>query len=156
MAGPARGGVVEKALRRPWRDNLLAAEAFLAMAVAAALIAFVPFRRVAPLMDAKVRGSPPDDDARKALVSRVRWAVLASARRAPWRTMCFEQGLTAHWMLRRRGVPTLLHYGVARSDEGQLEAHVWVRDSGQPVTGCEVAPRFTQIAVFPDPSRQSA
>lgn len=147
--------MLTKLVRRPLSDNLLLTQAVLLMAVSAALIAFVPFRKVAPLMDAGPRGDPPEPEARRRLVLRVRWAVVAASRRVPWRSMCFEQGLTAHRMLRARGVPTTLHYGVAQGEAG-LEAHVWVRDGDQAVTGCEVAPRFTEMAMFPDPARPAA
>ncbi|MEO8113933.1 MAG: lasso peptide biosynthesis B2 protein, partial [Phenylobacterium sp.] len=89
-----------------------------------------------------------------ALAGRVRWAIVAVARRLPWRALCFEQGLAAHWMLRRRGTPATLHYGVAGSAEAGLKAHVWVRDGQRAIVGCELADRFTELAVFPDPARR--
>lgn len=155
MGSSRPGGrhVLARLAGRSWRDKLLLAEALMALAGAAALIAFAPFSRVARIMDAAVRGSPPVGEARQALTGRVRWAVVAVAGRVPWRALCFEQGLAAHWMLRRRSVPTTLHYGVAGSVAAGLEGHVWVRDGDQPIVGCELAGRFTELAVFPDPSR---
>jgi hypothetical protein len=52
-------------------------------------------------------------------------------------------------MLHRRGIPSVLHYGVAREREGDVAAHVWVTVGGRAVIGGEEAPRFTCLATFP-------
>ena len=83
-------------------------------------------------------------------VAAIRRAVQAWARRLPWRTMCFEQGLAAHWMLRRRGYSSTLHYGAATID-GELKAHVWVRSGDEDVIGCENAGDYALLARFPEP-----
>ena len=72
----------------------------------------------------------------------------ASARRVPWRAKCIEQGFAAHWMLRRRAVNAVLHYGVAKRD-GRLLAHVWVRAGSNDVIGCENSSEFAEVAQFP-------
>ena len=75
-------------------------------------------------------------------------ATRAWARRLPWRTLCFEQGLTAHWMLRRRALASTLYYGAAKT-RGQLKAHVWVKSDAQDVIGCESAAEYALLATFP-------
>ena len=52
--------------------------------------------------------------------------------------MCFQQGLAAQLMLRRRGIPSVLYYGAAQDGSG-LHAHVWVRDGDIDVIGGEIA-----------------
>jgi len=66
----------------------------------------------------------------------------------PWRAKCIEQGFAAQWMLRRRAVPAVLHYGVAKRD-GALAAHVWVRSGANDVIGCENSNEFSEVAQFP-------
>ena len=80
---------------------------------------------------------------------RVRWAVQAWARHVPWRAVCFQQGLALHWMLRRRGVASVLLYGVAKRGGEGLAAHVWVDVDGATVIGGEEAPNFVCLARFP-------
>jgi hypothetical protein len=63
--------------------------------------------------------------------------------------MCFEQGLAAQIMLRRRGVPSRLYYGAAQNDQRGLSAHVWVQDGEVNVIGGEIASRFALLATFP-------
>lgn len=81
-------------------------------------------------------------------VERVRSALLGWSRRVPWRVVCFQQGLALHWMARRRGIASVLHYGVAHDPAG-LAAHVWVSVDGRIVIGGEEAPRFACLAYFP-------
>lgn len=126
------------------------AEAMAGIVTASLLIRAVPFRRV---MRWTLRPAAPRtaDDATIALVRRT---TLAAARRVPWQALCFEQGLTAAWMLRRRGFAAQVHYGAATID-GALKAHVWVRSGGKDVVGCENADEYALLARFPDDSAVS-
>lgn len=127
------------------RDVPILTEAVLALGVGAFCLAFVPFRHVAR-HGMRSGGHPARtrDD-----IMPVRRAVRRAARNVPWRAMCFEQGLAAHAMLRRRGISSVLHYGVARDGQGDtLKAHVWVTSGEQMVVGGEVAGQFTELARF--------
>ncbi|HEY6816885.1 MAG TPA: lasso peptide biosynthesis B2 protein [Croceibacterium sp.] len=128
-------------------ERKLLAEAVAVLAAMSCMIAFVPFRRVATIARAPDR-PPPATEEQLRLIRAVRWAVAASARRVPWRAKCIEQGFAAHWMLRRRAVPSVLHYGVARRGD-QLVAHVWVRSGATDVIGCENLADFAEVAQFP-------
>jgi hypothetical protein len=87
--------------------------------------------------------------ARAKNVRRIRWALTSAAARVPWRALCFQQGLAAQFMLRRRGIPSVLYYGAAQHERSGLCAHVWVRDDGVDVVGGETADRFAILAAFP-------
>jgi hypothetical protein len=89
------------------------------------------------------------------MARRIRWAVSACARRVPWRAKCFEQGLAAQLMLRRRGTCSVLYYGAASGDERGLSAHVWVRDGDLDIIGGEIASDYAVLATFP-PSTDSS
>jgi hypothetical protein len=131
--------------RRSLADWLLLAEALAALAAASLAIAFLPFRRVAAAASARGRG-PSRSDAET--VRRVRGAIRGWSRRVPWRVVCFQRGLALHWMLRRRGIRSVLLYGVRRDPDG-LAAHVWVDVDGETVIGGEEAPTFACLARFP-------
>ena len=139
------------ALRFPRVDRLSAAdwllltEALIVLGWASLAIRTMPFRRLAasasrPRAPARGRGSPP---------AKIRWAVEAWARRVPWKAVCFQRGLAAHVMLRRRGMNSILHYGVARKEEQGLSAHVWVSLNGTILLGGHEAPDFICLASFP-------
>jgi hypothetical protein len=86
-----------------------------------------------------------------ARIATTRWAVEATARRLPWKTVCFQKGLALHWMLQRREVPSRLHYGVSQAEE-QLRAHVWVSHGDEIIIGGEVAGEFTCLITYPERS----
>jgi hypothetical protein len=122
------------------------AEAGLIMVAGSFAIRLVPLRRLASWMNAPSSGIQAPQEAVAPLVRALR----AWSRRLPWRTRCFEEGLSAHWMLRRRGFASTLHYGAATID-GKLQAHVWVTSGGTEVTGCDTASDFALLARFPEP-----
>ena len=120
-----------------WLERRLLAESLLSLALASLVVALLPLR--------------PQRN-RRVVIGGVGWAVRAAARRAPFRAKCFEQGLAALWMLRRRGVNATLHYGAARQDES-LVAHVWVTAEGEEVIGCGNKHLFFELASFPNVPR---
>ncbi|WP_294190483.1 lasso peptide biosynthesis B2 protein [uncultured Sphingomonas sp.] len=124
---------------------LLLAEALVMLALASLLIAILPFRRVAALSARGQQGRP----ASAGEAARLSRAVAAWGRQVPWRAVCFQQGLAAQFMLRRRGLAARLHYGARRDETGTLVAHVWVRSGDVDVIGCDRVERYGLLAVFP-------
>jgi transglutaminase superfamily protein len=133
----------------PRHDRRLLLEATLGLTVAGFAIAVLPFRKVGQLATRPVRRKALSQQARLTETRRIRWAIIAAATRVPWRAMCFQQGLTAQFMLRRRGIPSVLYYGAAPDEERGLSAHVWVRDGDADVIGGEIASRYAVLATFP-------
>ena len=128
-----------------WSDRILLAEALLTLALASLAIRLLPFRKVVGAAGASNRSGGATDPAGEA--RKVVWAVNAWGRRVPWKAVCFQRGLAVHVMLRRRGIPSHLHYGVSHSDG--LKAHVWVSAAGRDVIGGEEAVGFTCLATYP-------
>lgn len=134
--------------RRTLSDWLLLAEALAALALASLAIALLPFRKVAAAASARGRREARAD---AEMVRRVRGAVNGWGRRVPWKAVCFQRGLALHWMLRRRGIRSVLLYGVRQREDG-LAAHVWVDVDGETVIGGEEAEGFACLASFPPDS----
>src|SRR5262245_50464479 len=116
---PPSIAVVRKCWSLPWHDRMLVLEAVLWLGVASLAIAILPFRQVGRLAGISIRRQLPSQTCLTE-VRRIRWAVLLTARRVPWHAMCFEQGLAAQFMLRRRGIPSVLYYGAALDDQRRL------------------------------------
>ena len=129
--------------RRPSWPILI--EAGLAILAASVVIRLVPFKRLAGHLSAIPAGLPVAQAQQAEEIVR---AIRAWAVRLPWRTLCFEQGLSAYWMLRRRRLAATLFYGAATMD-GEFKAHVWVRSGTRDVVGCENAPDYALLAQFP-------
>lgn len=131
--------------RRIWRKSPLFAETVAALSVASLAIAILPFRVLVRLMGRRIAESrAPTSEA----IAEVRAAILRVGPHLPWRVVCFQKGLAAHWMLRRRGFPSRLHYGLGLFDD-DLSAHVWVTLGGKTVIGEETEQAHTCLAVFP-------
>jgi hypothetical protein len=135
-------------------DAALLGEALMMLAAASAAVALLPFHRVTRLASSGSRARPAAQEGAGARnPARVARAVQAWARRVPWRAVCFQIGLATHWMLRRRGLDSVLHYGVGRGSADGLAAHVWVTLEGQIVVGEYEAEQFACLAQFP-PGRE--
>jgi Transglutaminase-like superfamily len=137
--------------RRSWQDRLLLLEAVLWLTIAGLAIAVLPFRHVGLLAARPIKLHRPNLPRQERLnkVWRIRWAVIAGAARVPWRALCFQQGLAAQLMLRRRAIPSVLYYGLAQHGRSGLHAHVWVRAGDFDVIGGEIASSFAVLATFP-------
>ena len=132
-----------------WRDRALLAEAAATVTLASFAIRVLPFRKVVAAAGLKTRLPAAGPDRCAAEIDRCRWAVNACARRLPWKIVCFQKGLALHRLLRKRGIRTRLHYGVAQGGGGPLKAHVWVTHDGVAVIGGEEAEGYTCLATFP-------
>jgi hypothetical protein len=127
---------------------LLLIEALVALAVASLLITILPFRNVAKLAAGKgIEGYQPASPKDAALIER---ALCAWAQRVPWRAVCFQKGLAALMMLKRKHLAATLFYGAAHNADGALVAHVWVRSADIDVIGCENLADYGLLAKFPD------
>lgn len=75
----------------------------------------------------------------------VGWAVTRIAAYFPLSAMCLAQALAARAMLRRRGIGSIMHVGVAHSEAALFEAHAWLEAVGVEVTGYPVPPHLHEI-----------
>lgn len=139
------------AARLPWADRFLFVEAFLRLGIARFFVAAVPLRRWSHRLGTHMRESAREaNETNIGLLGRVRWAILAASRRAPWRCKCLEQGIAAKRMLRARGVANTLYLGVARGRDAAVDAHAWLRSGDVFVTGGDGSHRFTVVSTFAD------
>ena len=141
--------VLRRFRRLSWQDRLLLLEAILFLAFARLAISVLPFRHVGSLAARPIRQRELPHQARLNKVQRIRWAIIGTAARVPWRALCYQKGLAAQLMLRRRGIPSMLYYGAAQDDRSGLHAHVWVRDGNIDVVGGEFAHLFSVLVAFP-------
>lgn len=132
------------------------AEAWLFLAMARSLIFFVPFRKLLPVLGRTVN----QEEAKKMVFNQtaswdslnaVRLSIRRASHKSPWRTKCFEQALAARMMLRRRGVWSVVFFGVNKypSDcSKKLTAHAWLMCSGMSVTGGGDNSMYTVVGCF--------
>jgi hypothetical protein len=120
-------------------------EASVCLAVAKLLVYRVPFRYLAStIREARTHTS---DDLGAAIRKEVGWACRAIGKRLTVLRQCLPQAIAAHWMLRRRHLPSTLYLGT-RMENGHLSAHAWLCSGEEFIVGGESRPEFTAIAAF--------
>lgn len=136
----------------PSPEQRSAAEAALCLLAVRLAFAVLPFR-----VALKCLGAAPDQSAggggdggvRHSETVSVARAVARAARYVPFRALCLQRAFAALLMLRRRGLPATVGFGLARRPAHRaLQAHAWCRSGDLWVTGGAGAGRFSQIAVF--------
>ena len=139
-----------KNVRRGPTDLLLALEAMALLVIFRVCLALVPVRRIIKVITPNRAATNPSENevaSERGLEAarKVEWAVSAAARHSFVEFVCFPQTLTGYMLLRWRGVPSTMVYGVARSPDGELIAHTWLEVGDKIVTGGESAAEFTAV-----------
>lgn len=132
----------------------LMVEALLWLAVARVWLLVAPFRDVARhLGEVRPAGgeapAPPQIGPTTLLAREVGWVVRRTADYVPFKAVCLQQAIAAKLMLRRRGVHSVMHFGIDTAVPGELlRAHAWLNADGVRVTGYPLSPDLTEIARF--------
>jgi hypothetical protein len=127
----------------PASRRWLLVEAFATLLAARSSLVLLPVRWIFRWLESPPR-QPAASDASET-VEEIRWAVLTVARYGPLSFVCFPQALAAHAMLRRRGIRSIMHYGVRRSADRQMRAHTWLEVDHRMLLGGESAMLFAPI-----------
>jgi hypothetical protein len=139
-----------------WRRQLLVAEACASMFAARMLLLVLPFPRVARRLGDFVSPADPRVAQRAAVTTpdqaatarSIGWAVRSAAPFMPFRSVCLQQAMAAHAMLRRRGIGSVMHFGAGTNDRRAIDAHAWLDAAGVKVTGYPVPRGLGEIACF--------
>ncbi len=129
---------------------LVVVEAMVALTLARLAKSLLPFRWI------MADETPNDEGVRLDLrrlpdeprANAVAHLLARAARRLPWHSTCLVMALAARAMLRRRGIASVMRFGMRRGEDGQLEAHAWLEAGGGVVCGGPAAEGFVPIASF--------
>ncbi len=145
--GPAARFVVAR--RVATSNRLLLLEAAVCLAAARLVVSVLPLRWLTGALRQRLGETLGENDAATlAQGERVAQALQRMRRRVPWTGHCLAQALAGKFMLRRRGIASTLHLGVAKDGKTNLEAHAWLRSGDVVVAGGEDLERFTLLATF--------
>jgi hypothetical protein len=135
-------------LRRPWGERLLLLEALACLGLARLAVLSLPCRWLFPLLGQRRRETvAADTPTLHPTLQAVARAVAATSPHTPWESACLVQAIAAKLMLKRRGLPSTLHLGVAK-EGNRLMAHAWLRSGSVILTGGAGRQRFTTISTF--------
>jgi hypothetical protein len=137
---------LDRLRKRSRREWLLLAEAGLTLIVARFALKVLPTIRIVDWVRRPMQQE--EQILRNREIEQLRWAVSAFSRNSPIRLVCFPQAIAMHAMLRRRHLTSEILYGVARTQEGNLLAHAWLRCVDRIWLGGEVSSEFTVLATW--------
>lgn len=129
----------------------MACEAMVLYGCARLAIAVVPFRLIAPWLGevgGESRAVLKDQEIRTARL--VGGAVTRATHLQRATGTCLAQAIAAHLMLRRRGIPSTVYFGIAIQC-WTMTAHAWVRSGGAILTGKTGHERFRVVSTFAQP-----
>lgn len=141
-------GVLTKFRRFNWEERFALAEAMMLIVLAAPLVRLVKLRTLGRIASRPVTILLPGKR-QDYLIEMVGWAIDRAAKRSRLRALCFERGLAAQVMLRRRGIDSTLFYGVRFGATAALDAHVWVLAGDANVAGAPSPGDYATLASFP-------
>jgi hypothetical protein len=122
-------------------------EAYRFMGFSRFLVLTRPFKQIAPglgTMDAPE--TVPATDMR--VTRKVAWAIRTAAKFTPWKSNCLAQGLAGWRMLKRRGLPAALYFGVAKDETDRMIAHAWLRSGEYFICGGDGSKRYAVTGIF--------
>ncbi len=131
------------------RDQCLLLEAVFFTAVARAVLAVFPFRRIAPWLGTHMAVTAETPDHRHGeVVARIQRAIRTASNHTPWKVECLGQALAASVMLRLRRIDGTVYLGIAKEGQHDVIAHAWLRSGQTIVTGASGRDRLSVVATF--------
>jgi hypothetical protein len=124
-------------------ERRLAIEALIFLLWARIIFALLPVPKAFQICRLRSRAGST-----RASAEDIRLAVSRAACHAPFKAVCLQRAFAAFLMLRRRGLPATVHFGVKRQGDASLSAHAWSMSAETPVTGTSLAEEFVPIAIF--------
>lgn len=123
-----------KFLRLPADDRKILVKAAALLCAVRIGLWILPFHTLRDLLR-KRRHSPTTTNLTdSAMVQKITRGVQVTSRYVPAAT-CLAKALVTVALLEEAGLPACLRIGVARSEEGKLEAHAWVESNGLVIIG---------------------
>lgn len=142
-------GLTTKFFKKPLADQTLYIEATFWLGISRIAILILPFRWIAPLLGTHMASSDENDENgdRETIISVSR-AIRTMSRHLPWECKCLAQAISGKMMLRRRQIPSTLYLGVAKKEDGDLNAHAWLRAGDIIILGGGGLERFAVVSTF--------
>ncbi len=131
---------------RTFQDLALFVEAFIFLHTSKLIILIIPFKKIAANLG-KLNELQVQSSSNTQKVKSIYVAIQRAAKLSFHSSKCYDQALTARWMLGNRSIPSTIYFGLAKEGNG-LSAHAWVKSGNYIVTGKPGMDNFTVVASF--------
>ncbi|MDJ0616365.1 MAG: lasso peptide biosynthesis B2 protein [Calothrix sp. MO_192.B10] len=130
-------------------DRLLLINTFLLLLSIRFGLWLLPFKSLRQLLSKVSQPLNPSQNFYKKDLNKIIRAVNVSSRYMPGGAKCLARALTTQILMNRYGYFPELRIGVAKGEEGKLEAHAWIEYQGKVVIGnLQDLSRFTPMPSF--------
>ena len=141
--------LIKKFFNKPLTDQSLYLEAAFWLGMSRLAILIMPFRWIAPFLGTHMASSDENDkDGDRRTEVSVSRAILTMSRYLPWESKCLVQAISGKMLLRRRKISSTLYLGVAKKEDGDLNAHAWLRAGATIILGGGGLERFAVVSTF--------
>lgn len=130
-------GKLRRFLRLAPADRTRVAKAALVVEAIRVGLWLLPFRALSRLVAKTIHAPNGSRGPDQATLDRVVWSVRTTSQHLPWTITCLTRAMAAQVLLGQLGEPTQLRLGVAKDEQGQLQAHAWLEKDGNIVIGGE-------------------
>lgn len=129
--------------------KVLLAEAYVTLGLSRFALMTTEFKKTAKrLGNTMQKNSAPLNEKQRLTAKKIDWAVNVMSRYTFWESKCLVKAVAAKHMLNRRNLANTLYLGMAKDDQGNLQAHAWIECSDLSLTGSSTADRFTVVSSF--------
>jgi len=138
-----------KFLKKPFADQFLYIETTFWLGISRLAILILPFRWIAPFLGQHMASSDENDEnIDKQTIISVSRAIRTMSRHLPWECKCLAQAISGKMMFGRRQISSTLYLGVAKKEDGELNAHAWLRAGDVILLGGGGLERFAVVSTF--------
>jgi hypothetical protein len=117
-------------LKLPFKHKLLAFEVLFFLTLAKACILLLPFSMISKylLIQEKRSFLKKGNKNQYLFLQRITLYIYELSKYLPWKAVCFDQALTARWIVLLRGISSKFHFGVMtdQNQKNNLKAHAWL------------------------------
>ncbi|MDD5698340.1 MAG: lasso peptide biosynthesis B2 protein [Victivallaceae bacterium] len=112
----------------------------------ARLLLVLPYKYMKPFLGNCREAPEKATDLRE--LHRISGCIRRVGNRLPWKCSCLVNALAAKIMLKKRGIPATIYFGMTRDDEMRLVAHAWVKSGDFLVTGKDNEREYKTVGYF--------
>ncbi len=138
-----------KFCRKPLAEQLFYSEVIFWLALSRIVILTVPFKWIAPVLGEHMASTNEISSKRtRQKAIRISRAIRTISDHMPWECKCLVQAMTGKIMLRNKNVSTTLYLGVSKKENGDLNAHAWLRMGEFVILGGGELEQFAVVSTF--------
>jgi hypothetical protein len=138
-----------KLLRLHKIERQLLLKTFILLGLIRLGLGWLPFQKMLDILANLSQASSNQQPSEPIRLEQMVHAVETSSRYLPGEVLCLPRALTMQVLMRHQGYAPQLRIGVAKGEQGDLEAHAWVEHQGNVVMGyMRDLARYTPLPSF--------